>query len=72
MRDFLVANPVLAEGANGTLEAVYFHDAERPARTEYSAKSPGVERVRRIDLDDFLEDVPKGTTAPNPTETAVA
>lgn len=54
VRDFLVANPVLAESADGTLEAVYFHDAARPARLDYSAKSPGVGRTRLVDLDEFL------------------
>lgn len=56
VRDFLVANPVLAEPAGGGdgLEAVYFHDADRPARRDYSAKSPGVDRVRLVDLDTFL------------------
>ncbi|MFF1697660.1 hypothetical protein ACFVXC_29280 [Streptomyces sp. NPDC058257] len=60
VRDFLVANPLLAEGADGALEAVYFHDADRAARIDYSAKSPGVERARHIDLDAFLATVPKG------------
>ncbi|MFF7656454.1 hypothetical protein ACFZCY_42680 [Streptomyces sp. NPDC007983] len=59
VRDFLVANPVLTETADGTLEAAYFHDASRPARQDYSAKSPGVERVRHLDLDTFLASVPE-------------
>ncbi|WP_405763127.1 hypothetical protein [Streptomyces sp. NBC_00045] len=75
VRDFLVANPVLAEAADGVLEAVYFHDAGRPARTDYSAKSPGVERIRMIDLDVFLAAVPQGSTgatAQDSTEGALA
>ncbi|MGW7519967.1 hypothetical protein ACWGJ2_30755 [Streptomyces sp. NPDC054796] len=75
VRDFLVANPLLAEarggggggsGGGGKLEAVYFHDAERPARLDYSAKSPGVERVRLIDLDTFLQAPSSRTAAPAP------
>ncbi|MFC9431536.1 hypothetical protein [Streptomyces sp. NPDC056987] len=54
VRDFLVANPMLAEAEDTTLEAIYFHDSSRPARLDYSAKSPGVERVRQIHLDTFL------------------
>jgi hypothetical protein len=54
VRDFLVANPVLAESPNGSLEAVYFRDAQRAPRLDYSAKSPGVMAVREMDLDAFL------------------
>ncbi|AZS89604.1 hypothetical protein ELQ87_39185 [Streptomyces griseoviridis] len=54
VRDFLAANPLLAETPRGQLEAVYFQDAERPPRLEYSAKSPGVEGIRHVDLDAFL------------------
>lgn len=59
VRDFLVDNPMLAEAADGTLEGVYFHDTERPARLDYSAKSAGVARVREVDLDAFLSSVPR-------------
>jgi hypothetical protein len=53
VRDFLAANPLLTE-SDGALEAVYFHDQTRPARVDYSAKSPGVGRLRHLDLDEFL------------------
>ncbi len=54
VRDFLVANPMLTETPDGVLEAVYFHDDKRPARIDYRAESPGVERIRHAGLDDFL------------------
>ncbi|GAA1545189.1 hypothetical protein GCM10009730_62820 [Streptomyces albidochromogenes] len=54
VRDYLVANPTLAETSDGLLEAIYFHDEQRPLRLDFSAKAPGVERVRHIDLDEFL------------------
>ncbi|WP_330328293.1 hypothetical protein OHS33_00125 [Streptomyces sp. NBC_00536] len=54
VRDFLVANPLLAEAADRSLEAVYFHDSARPPQLDYSAKSPGVSRVREVNLDEFL------------------
>lgn len=61
VRDFLTANPILAESADGTLEAVYFHDAGRSARLDYSAKSPGVRQTRLVDLDAFLSCAPVST-----------
>ncbi|MER5539945.1 GNAT family N-acetyltransferase [Streptomyces mirabilis] len=58
VREFLVANPVIAESSDGCLEGVYFYDAERPARVEaYPARSPGVERIRHVNLDEFLAGV---------------
>lgn len=54
VRDFLVANPVLAEAPDGSLEAVYFHDRDRPARVGLSAKSPDKYPVRHVELDAFL------------------
>jgi hypothetical protein len=57
VRDFLVANPVVAETDGGCLEAVYFYDAERSARVDYPARSPGVERVRHVDLNEFLAEI---------------
>ncbi|GAA2975269.1 hypothetical protein [Streptomyces enissocaesilis] len=54
VRDFLVANPVLAENPDGFLEGVYFRDAQRAPRFDYSAKSPGVTAVHEVDLDEFL------------------
>ncbi|MFE2169869.1 GNAT family N-acetyltransferase [Streptomyces sp. NPDC059447] len=59
VRDYLVANPMLAENDNGCLEAVYFHDAERPARLDYAANSPGVAGIRHVDLDEFLAALPR-------------
>lgn len=67
VRDFLVANPVLAETGGHGLEAVYFHDAARPARADYSAKSPGVEGARHIDLDEFLTAVPRSSESRTPS-----
>ncbi|MEK8173004.1 hypothetical protein NKH77_40380 [Streptomyces sp. M19] len=60
VRDFLVANPLLAEGRDGALEAVYFQDGDRPAREDFSVKSPDRYRVRHVDLDAFLKSVPGG------------
>jgi hypothetical protein len=62
VRDFLIANPVLAESADGTLEAIYFHDEDRPARLDYSAKSPGVERARLVDVGGFLSSAAVSST----------
>ncbi|MFE7097362.1 GNAT family N-acetyltransferase [Streptomyces erythrochromogenes] len=59
VRDYLVANPLLAENEDGALEAVYFYDAQRPARLDYAANSPGVSGVRHIDLDEFLASTPR-------------
>ncbi|MEU0949476.1 GNAT family N-acetyltransferase [Streptomyces canus] len=59
VRDFLVNNPMLTEAADGTLEAVYFHDVQRPLRLDYRAESPGVGRIRHIDLDEFLSGIKK-------------
>ncbi|MGP4051173.1 hypothetical protein [Streptomyces sp. 2A115] len=54
VRDYLVANPTLAETEDSLLEAVYFFDEQRPPRLDYSAKAAGVERIRHVDLDAFL------------------
>lgn len=54
VRDFLVSNPFLTVAADGTFDAVYFHDRQRPARSDYKADSPGVNRIRQVDLDDFF------------------
>jgi hypothetical protein len=53
VRDFLVANPLLAMDPAG-LRAVYFADAERPARTDISSKCPGLPPPRVVDLDNLL------------------
>ncbi|WP_424862853.1 hypothetical protein [Streptomyces sp. MMS24-I29] len=67
VRDFLVANPVLAEVEDGVLDAVYFHDAHRPARLDLSGKAPGIRRLRLIDMDDFLAPLlrPGGAALPH-------
>ncbi|MGC4786337.1 GNAT family N-acetyltransferase [Micromonospora sp. DT178] len=62
VRDFLVANPFVAETEQGFLEAVYFHDTQRPPRLDYPANSPGVRRARHVDLDEFLAPVPEGSS----------
>lgn len=55
VRDFLVANPLLATTPGGGLEAVYFHDRTRPIRDDVAWRSPGVDRLRIVDLDEFLD-----------------
>ena len=59
-RDFLVANPVVAETSNGDLEALYFYDSERAVRADAPCGCPGVRRERAVDLDQFLS----GAAAP--------
>ncbi|MEV0981881.1 hypothetical protein [Streptomyces sp. NPDC049915] len=56
VRNFLVANPVLAEdpAAPGRWQALYFHDAERPPRRSLPWQCPNVTAARDIDLDVFL------------------
>jgi len=54
VRDFLVANPLLVEGADRALVANYFFDRTRSARIDYQGGAPGIARVHHIDLDDFL------------------
>ncbi|UQI45300.1 GNAT family N-acetyltransferase [Streptomyces sp. HU2014] len=56
VRDLLVANPVIACGDDG-FEALYFHDADRPPRTDLAWRCPGVRRARHVPLDAFLRDV---------------
>ncbi|WP_328437547.1 GNAT family N-acetyltransferase [Streptomyces sp. NBC_00444] len=56
VRDFLVANPFLVVPEDGELEAVYFHDSDRPACTSYKSDSPGVAGQRLIDLDEFFDE----------------
>ncbi|MGW5052684.1 hypothetical protein [Actinokineospora sp. NPDC004072] len=58
VRDFLVANPVLELAGDGGFCAVYFHDAERPARTHLSHVCANVQRSRVVDLDVFLAGLP--------------
>jgi hypothetical protein len=59
VRDFLVANPFLTETEHNSVEAVYFFDGARAARTDYAASSPGVSGTRFIDLDEFLGRSPR-------------
>ncbi|WP_338676245.1 GNAT family N-acetyltransferase [Streptomyces sp. SCSIO 30461] len=58
VRDFLVANPVLLIGLDQSLEACYFHDADRPPRLDLPWRSPGVRAHRLLDCDRFLEGLP--------------
>ncbi|MGW0423851.1 GNAT family N-acetyltransferase [Streptomyces sp. NPDC003015] len=61
VRDLLTANPALTFGAGQGLEAVYFHDQDRPARTDLRWECPGVSGHRTVDLDEFLADLPGST-----------
>lgn len=68
VRDFLVANPVLAEGPGG-LRATYFHDRDRPPRTGLRWQTGGVVDATEVDLDVFLKGLPcavsrAGSTSP--------
>lgn len=54
VRDFLVANPVIAEIPGGGLEAVYFHDERRPARLDHRWEGVGLRAARQVHLDSFL------------------
>ncbi|MFI6439719.1 GNAT family N-acetyltransferase [Streptomyces sp. NPDC050759] len=60
VRDFLVANPLLALDARDRLEAVYFHDRERPPRLDLRWECPGIAGHRLEDLDSFLAGLPTG------------
>ncbi|MEU2309386.1 hypothetical protein [Streptomyces misionensis] len=64
VRDFLVANPVIAEdpAAPGRWHALYFHDAERPARRTLPWQCPNVTTARDIDLDSFLSSARRAGT----------
>jgi hypothetical protein len=53
VRDFLVANPVLAPAGDG-FEALYFHDRDRLARRDLQWRTGGVVGCRTVDLDAFL------------------
>jgi hypothetical protein len=64
VRDLLVANPLLVFGPDGGLEPVYFTDALRPARLDFSAKCRGVGEPRVIDLDRFLGSSVPGSSVP--------
>lgn len=68
VRDFLVANPFIAEAADGSLEAIYFYDDERAAREDYRSNSPGVQRARTVSLDGFLTGADAGGHRPSTRE----
>ncbi|RJQ84672.1 hypothetical protein [Amycolatopsis panacis] len=55
VRDFLVANPMLAMFSEDGFEAVYFHDDQRPARLDLRWECPGVSGKRLVHLDEFLD-----------------
>ncbi|MFD5514948.1 hypothetical protein [Streptomyces sp. NPDC127066] len=59
VRDFLVANPVVAETPDGALEAVYFHDDRRPARRDIRWEGTGLSAARTTHLDSFLHGASK-------------
>ncbi|MFF3751420.1 hypothetical protein ACFYYH_13325 [Streptomyces sp. NPDC002018] len=59
VRELLTANPVLALGRPGRFEAVYFHDARRPPRTDLRWEGLGISAARHVDLDGFLAGLPK-------------
>ncbi|WP_316529398.1 GNAT family N-acetyltransferase [Kitasatospora brasiliensis] len=59
VRDLLTANPVLTTGTGQGLEAVYFHDQDRPARLDLRWECPGVSSHRTVDLDEFLVGLPR-------------
>ncbi|MFF7073948.1 hypothetical protein [Streptomyces pseudovenezuelae] len=58
LRDFLVCNPPVAVDGRGLLRPVYFHDHDRPPRTELRWQTPGLAEPRFVDLDEFLADTP--------------
>ncbi|MFD7168151.1 hypothetical protein [Streptomyces violascens] len=60
VRDFLVANPVIAETPGGALEAVYFHDDQRPARRDIRWEGTGLSAARMTHLDSFLQATSNG------------
>ncbi|MFF1561735.1 hypothetical protein [Streptomyces sp. NPDC058279] len=73
VRDFLVANPLLAlePGPGGpVLVPTYFTDSARPPRTDISARCPGLPEPRFVDLDAFLTDVDSAVAAPDPEAVA--
>jgi hypothetical protein len=54
VRDFLVANPVIAITPSEQLRPTYFYDSVRPPRRDLKWSSPGLHGEELIDLDDFL------------------
>jgi hypothetical protein len=55
VRDFLVANPLVAAAPDGGLLAVRFFDRVRPVRTSVPVAYAGLGPPRDVDLDELLE-----------------
>ncbi|ASO21091.1 hypothetical protein FHR81_002059 [Actinoalloteichus hoggarensis] len=53
VRRFLVNNPVLAEGPDGSLVAKYFHDKANDLRSDIPHSSPGITGTSITDLDEL-------------------
>jgi hypothetical protein len=51
VRSFLTANPLVEISRDGTLNAVCFHDDERPARSPRYYAARGISGIRYLDLD---------------------
>jgi hypothetical protein len=62
VRDFLVANPLLEMTGDTAMQAVYFHDDDRPARLDLPYACANVDRHRTAHLDRFLAGLPKGAS----------
>jgi hypothetical protein len=60
IRDLLTANPVVAIRPSGRFEALYFHDAQRPPRTDLRWEGINISAARHVDLDAFLAGLPVG------------
>lgn len=58
VRDFLVANPMVAEAGDGRFVATYFYDESREPCLGYRWQTPGIAGSRLVDLDAFLAGVP--------------
>jgi hypothetical protein len=68
VRDFLVANPLLAmgPGESEAFEATYFYDGARPPRRDLPGDFPGVAGAREVDLDRFLDGLERAAAPPAP------
>lgn len=65
LRDFLVANPLLAHRMDGSLVPVYFTDGERPPRLDLSARCPGLPGPHTVSVGSFFDG-----TVPTPVPVA--
>ncbi|MEU2561476.1 GNAT family N-acetyltransferase [Streptomyces longispororuber] len=65
LRDFLVANPLLAHQQDGSLAPVYFTDDERPPRLDLSARCPGLPSPHTVPLSAFFEGLPTPAAVPS-------